>query len=164
MRKIIKLSLLGTLLTTSALAITLPIVSCSSSINKNNYYIVDLEHRKKAKEIYGVELWDVVTWAQAQAYLSFSQQTNKEINEDYFNLLVEEITLLNSDWVKIKGKVIVEKIILVEKGRILFDDTNKKNWVMGPKLEIVLKEGANFLFEEQKYIDLTGTYLKELRG
>ncbi|MGL5640505.1 MAG: hypothetical protein ACRDCD_02540 [Mycoplasmoidaceae bacterium] len=35
MKKIIKLSLLGTLITTSALAITLPIVSCSSSVEEN---------------------------------------------------------------------------------------------------------------------------------
>ena len=144
MNKKIKLSLLGTLLTSSALAITLPIVSCSASNNKiltivsatgNPDYKIELE--KKVNELLTFIMQDSATNKDQHGFAS-TLILGIRVNEAIFNQIKKTIKFEDSNKNVIPFDEVVSKIFYVSK-TIVSETAGVA--IQGPIIRIDLKYG-----------------------
>ena len=136
MNKKIKLSLLGTLIAGSALAVTLPIVSCSTS--DNNTLLVDETSLKNATTIAQNILRGIMektTTSVEQKEIVETWKIGSEVSLDLSNAIKKALQFTNSSNEKISGDLVVEKITYLTEVQI--GATGES--IVGPKLEIILK-------------------------
>ncbi|MGL4617385.1 MAG: hypothetical protein ACRCUM_04035 [Mycoplasmoidaceae bacterium] len=138
MNKKIKLSLLGTLIAGSALAITLPIVSCSSSSEAEKIVVVpagdtlaEAENAitTKLKE----EMKNAATFEE-QDKLAKSWGVNKELSSDHLKIITNVLKFVDSG-----GKDINEDVI----ESVSFNSETKVESgepIVGPKLKVNFKD------------------------
>ena len=152
MNKKIKLSLLGTLIAGSALAITLPIVSCSASNNNNNNntLLVNKTSFERATSIAQNTLRGIMEKAATSVEQNAIVETWKigaEISLDLSNAIKKELQFTNSSNEKISGDLVVEKITYLTEVQIGITGDS----IVGPKLEIILK--SEYTISSQLFLE-----------
>lgn len=154
MNEKIKLSLLGTLVVGSALAVTLPIVSCSTSTN--NTLLVDKTSFESATTIAQdilKEIIGVATTYDDQIAIAKTWTIGAEVSLDLSNAIKKALEFTNSSNEKISGDLVVEKITYLTQSTI----GSKGDTILGPKLDIILKSEytiSNQLFLEPGQIGI----------
>lgn len=154
MNKKIKLSLLGTLVVGSALAVTLPIISCSTSTN--NTLLVDKTSSESATTIAKNILKGkigVATTSAEQTAIAKTWTISAEVSLDLSNAIKKALEFTNSSNEKISGDLVVEKITYLTESTI----GSIGEAILGPKLEIILKSEytiSNQLFLEPGQIGI----------
>ncbi|MGL4617387.1 MAG: hypothetical protein ACRCUM_04045, partial [Mycoplasmoidaceae bacterium] len=142
MNKKIKLSILGTLIFGSTLTITLPIVSCSASSEKeeiitNNKLFVNENDLKAVEEIITKILKDRLEFAktnQAQKNIVNEWKENEIIPDAYIKAIKNRLNFKNSDGIDFKGEDVIESVIFYENGIL----PNVGDTILSPKLKVVL--------------------------
>lgn len=154
MNKKIKLSLLGALVVGSALAVTLPIVSCSTSTN--NALLVDKNSSKSATSIAQdilKKIIGVATTSVEQITIAKTWTIGAEVSLNLSNAIKKELKFTNSSNEKISGDLVVEKITYLTESTI----GSIGETILGPKLNIILKSEytiSNQLFLEPGQIGI----------
>ena len=136
MNEKIKLSLLGTLVVGSALAVTLPIGSCSTSTN--NALLVDKTSPERptsiAQDILKGIIGVAITSAE-QIEIAKTWTIGPEVSLDLSNAIKKALAFTTSSNDKITGDLVVEKITYLSESTI----RSKGEVMLGPKLDISLK-------------------------
>ncbi|MGL5591350.1 MAG: hypothetical protein ACRDCF_01260 [Mycoplasmoidaceae bacterium] len=155
MKKIIKLGLLGTLLSASALAIALPMVSCSSSVEDiEEDYSTDNKPLDEEKEILPHIVKDNNSNLVFKSFINASKETLlKEFVDDFIDYFIlgkeyndgEAYEFINNLFeVKDKHsdvifKNVVDKIVVVKEAK-----RTTATIIEAPKIQIILKDTYNF--------------------
>ena len=154
MNEKIKLSLLGTLVVGSALAVTLPIASCSTSTN--NALLVDKTSSESATSIAQDILKGIIgvaTTSAEQIEIAKTWTIGAEVSLDLSNAIKKALEFTNSSNEKISGDLVVEKITYLTQSTI----GSQGEVILGPKLDIILKSEytiSNQLFLEPGQIGI----------
>ena len=154
MNEKIKLSLLGTLVVGSALAVTLPIASCSTSTN--NALLVDKTSSESATSIAQDILKGIIGVAitsAEQIEIAKTWTIGAEVSLDLSNAIKKALEFTNSSNEKISGDLVDEKITYLTQSTI----GSKGETILGPKLDIILKSEytiSNQLFLEPGQIGI----------
>lgn len=159
MKKNIKLTLLGTLFTSSALAITLPIVSCSASNNKiltivsaigNPDYKIELE--TKVNELLTFIMQDSATNKDQQGFAN-ALILGSRVNDAIFTQIKKTIKFEDSNKNVIPFDEVVSKIFYVSKTIV---STTAGVAIQGPIIRIDLKYGFT---TNEKLIEINSGHL-----
>lgn len=141
MNKKIKLSLLGTLIAGSALAITLPIVSCSSSTSEDVKLTAFSTENTTAVEN-GITLW-LTTHIQAgadkaaQEKIAAEWKTGQKIHTDGLAKIQKNMKFKDADGNEISGEKAIESVEYTSDTTI----GESGDDITGPKLKINFKSG-----------------------
>ncbi len=151
MNKKIKLSLLGTLIAGSALAVTLPIVSCSASNNNNdNTLLVDETSLKSANIAAQNTLKGIIGTATTSAEQNAILETwiiGSEVSLDLSNAIKNALQFTNNSNEKISGDLAIEKVTYLTEVQIGVTGES----ILGPKLEIILK--SEYTISSQLFLE-----------
>ncbi|MGL4616914.1 MAG: hypothetical protein ACRCUM_01625 [Mycoplasmoidaceae bacterium] len=143
MNKKMKLSLLGILIIGSFLTITLPLVSCSASSEKeeiinNNKLFANEDDLNAVEESVAKLLKYELEFAktnQAQKNIVNEWKENEIIPYAYIAAIRNRLNFKNSDGVDFKGEDVIESVIFYENGIL----PNVGDTILSPKLKVVLK-------------------------
>ncbi|MGL5640352.1 MAG: hypothetical protein ACRDCD_01715 [Mycoplasmoidaceae bacterium] len=139
MNKKIKLTLLGTLVASSALAITLPIVSCSASSNELITIIgIDPNTTQDASNVVTEKLENELSFAktkEAQKNIVSEWKVGDALPNNYINEIKNELDFKISDSKTISGNDAIQSIVFNSITTI--PDTGP---IKGPSLKVIFKE------------------------
>ncbi|MGL5246267.1 MAG: hypothetical protein ACRC8C_01715 [Mycoplasmoidaceae bacterium] len=138
MNKKIKLSLLGALIAGSALAITLPIVSCSASSDVA-LTVVDASLNTVTADMTGKfnkAMTDALDNA-AQVALAESWKVGDKISADNLTVIKNDLKFTDADGKEIFGTDVIENVEYFTKTTVGVAGSS----ISGPKLRVIFKSG-----------------------
>ncbi|MGL5640550.1 MAG: hypothetical protein ACRDCD_02790 [Mycoplasmoidaceae bacterium] len=146
MNKKIKLSLLLSLIASSTLAITLPIVSCSSSteleeeqIVTNKTLFVNESDLETAQSFITNLLKDELSFAKTNQAQKNIVNEWKELPTASIVAIKNTLNFKNTDGINFSGMDVIENIVFSNKGSVPGPGGN----IQGPELQVVLKSEYN---------------------
>ncbi|MGL4616772.1 MAG: hypothetical protein ACRCUM_00905 [Mycoplasmoidaceae bacterium] len=142
MNKKIKLSLLGTLIAGSALAITLPMVSCSGSAEETVDVVLTVDAASKTATEAAITTnlkaaMEAATTREAKVELAATWKVDTELSKEQLKIITDAIKF-TADGKDVLGADAIEKVIFATATEIPAEDDTEIN---GPTLKVHFKSG-----------------------
>ncbi|MGL4616603.1 MAG: hypothetical protein ACRCUM_00030 [Mycoplasmoidaceae bacterium] len=144
MNKKLKFSLLGTIITSSALAITLPMISCSSSqpielpsIELKSFNLSNAHAR--VRNFMRLELKNLATFAERQE-LASKWKIGSNLSSNQKLEITNNVYFEDNEGNKYENDLVIDNIVFISE-TILYQKTDNRTFMNGTKIKINLKDG-----------------------